>query len=78
MTTLSPIMRGLTYAALENAFSVEWLDLNSDQQELIAVDAVDAAETDDITVRQYRDRIGSGNLASYVECLEIQQRRAEQ
>ena len=76
-TELSPMMRGLAYAALESAFGPEWIILNSDQQELIAIDAMEAAEAYDSTVRQYRDNIGIGNLASYVECLEIQQRREQ-
>ena len=77
MTNLGSIVRGLAYAALERTFADEWLGLDSDTQELIAIDAVEAAESDGCTVREYRDRIGTGNLASYARCLSIQAKREQ-
>jgi len=72
---LSEIQRGMIWAALNAAFSAEWIALHDDQQELVYRDFLMALETDDATPRIYRDAIGIGNLASYVRCLEIQDQR---
>ena len=71
MNTLNPIMRGYIYAALESVFGPEWLGLTSAQQERIAQDAADAGKEDGCTARQYHQRIGTGNLAAYVEVLSV-------
>jgi len=63
--TLIQITRGIAYSTLEFVFSVEWLRLSSDDCKKIADDLIRS----NIGSREYKNRIGTGNLQSYANCL---------
>lgn len=64
------IMAGLAYAGMERCSPVEWFALTSEQQSMVACDLLDASHTDKCSIPEYLERIGKGNLAKYVKCLE--------
>jgi len=62
--------------AFRGAFGDEWAALNHDQRMLVVDDFLAAHDEDGVSVPGYAARIGSGNLASYVACLEIPNKTA--
>lgn len=64
------IYLGAAYGALKVVFAAEWIRLESSDQRLIEDDYEFAAIQEDCTAREYQERIGKDNLASYVRCLK--------
>ena len=62
------IMAGLADNALESAFSVEWIKLERGR-DAVMLDLLDASEAEGLTVSEYRNRIGRGNLQAYADTL---------
>jgi hypothetical protein len=54
---------------LAETFGAEWSTLAADDQRNVLADYTDAAREDSIGPREYRRRIGAGNLASYARCI---------
>lgn len=55
--------------SLKIVFGLEFENRTPAEQFIIAKDYEEAFDEDGCTVSQYRDRIGKGNLKSYVDCL---------
>jgi hypothetical protein len=74
MKDFGAVMRGFGATTLEEVFGAEWVKLDADGQRLVLQDFLEASEHY-VTPREYRRRIGEGNLASYAAVMKVRERR---
>lgn len=67
------IRNGILSVTMEGVFGPEWIELEDEDQRRVGDDYERASVEDGISPREYQQRIGRGNLASYAKALKSQE-----
>ena len=75
MREFGAVLRGMADAQLENAFGIEWIDLDPESRRLVLQDFLEGGEDENLTAREYLRRIGRGGLAGYAAVMKVRAAR---